>query len=126
MFKCNSCSRSFKTRQALGGHVSRAHSTGSVRAADSPLEPAPKEETIVTQPAPTPKEEVIVEQPAKTDTTVVPAPSKEEGVVEQHVVGESATPALIPAEANEANTISGQTSEAEEIPASKVEEEEEP
>lgn len=82
MFKCNSCGRSFKTRQALGGHVSRAHPTGSVSAANSPLEPTLKEEAIVTQPAPTPKEEAIDKQTAITDT-VVPALSKEEEVVRQ-------------------------------------------
>ena len=123
MFKCNSCSRSFKTRQALGGHVSRAHPTGSV-SADSPPEATIKEEAIVTQPDPTPKEEAIVKQPAMTGT-VVPAPSKEQGVVEQPVAGESATPALIPAEANEANTVpAGVPQETGEIPTSKAEEEE--
>lgn len=104
MFKCNSCSRSFKTRQSLGGHVSRAHPTGSVSAANSPLEPTPKEEAIIIQPAPTPKEEAIDKQTAITDTVV---------------------PALIPAETNEANAVPEQASEAGEIPATKVEEEEE-
>jgi len=123
MFKCNSCGRSFKTRQALGGHVSRAHPTGNVNA-DSPPEATIKEEAIVTQPASTPKEEAIVEQPAITGT-VVPAASKEETTAAQPVVTETAAPALNPAEANEANAVPKQASEAGEIPAAKVEEEEE-
>lgn len=105
MFKCNSYSRSFKTRQALGGHVSRAHPQGKVSATDSPLETDLKEEAIVTQPAPTPKEEAIAKQPAMTGTVV---------------------PATGTGEANEANAVPDEaTPEAGEIPSSKVEEEEE-
>jgi len=125
MFTCNLCNRSFKTRQALGGHVSRAHPNGSVSAVDSPPEATIKEAAIVTQPAPTPKEETIVEQPAITEI-VIPAPGKEEGVVEQPVAAETDAPVLTPAEANEANAVPEQASEAGEIPAATVEEEEEP
>ena len=92
MFKCNSCNRTFKTRQALGGHVSRAHPNGSVSAADSPLDP-------------TTNKERTAEQPAMTETSV---------------------PALIPAEVDEANAVpTEETQGAGEMPASKVEEEEE-
>lgn len=112
MFKCNSCNRSFKTRQALGGHVSRAHPNGSVTAADSPLDP-------------TLKEEATAEQPAMTGT-IVAAPIKEERTSTQPVMTETAAPALIPAEVDEANAVPAEpASEAGEIPASKVEEEEE-
>ncbi|MDD5082201.1 MAG: C2H2-type zinc finger protein [Dehalococcoidales bacterium] len=111
MFKCNLCNRSFKTRQALGGHVSRAHPNGSVSATDRP-------------PEATVKEDAIVEQPAMTDT-VVPAPSKEETAVEQPIAVEVVAPAVSTVETNEANAVSEQASEAGEIPVTKVEEEEE-
>jgi hypothetical protein len=96
-----------------------------VSATDSPLEPAPKEEAIVTQPVPTIKEETIVEQPALTGT-VVPAPSKDETTAAQPVVTATTAPALIPAEVDEANAVPDEaTPEAGEIPTAKVEEEEE-
>ena len=90
MFKCNSCSRSFKTRQALGGHVSRAHPQGGVSAANSPLERGVKEEEAV-QPV------MIV--------TAVPTLS----------VGEASEASAVPAEANrEAGEIPASKVEEEE------------
>jgi len=92
--------------------------------ADSPPEAIIKKEVIVTQPASTPKEEAIVKQPAITDT-VVSAPSNEETTAAQPVAAEAVAPAIILAETNEANAVPEQASEAGEIPAAKVEEEEE-
>ncbi len=80
MFKCNSCNRSFKTRQALGGHVSRAHPQGSVSATDSPPEPTTKEEATTAQPVMT---EAAVPAPSAVEvneTSIVPAEATPEAV----------------------------------------------